>query len=141
MEFKVEARSKRLLTYFNTIMPALIENLGLTNSRRAVLVKVTGDVEARSEGTTHYIEWCDCYVVMVRPPARWNAATVMATTNTLVHEMIHVRQLALGLLKFTPKGRIWRGKYYSSTTPYLSQPWEIDAFERTELTLRRTLEA
>ena len=61
--------------------------------------------------------------------------------NTLAHEMVHVRQLAKGLMKFLPnQARIWKGKRYSNKTHYLDQPWELDAFARQEIVFRKAIE-
>jgi hypothetical protein len=35
---------------------------------------------------------------------------------------------------------MWKGKRYSKKTKYLDMPWEIDAFSKQELLLRRALE-
>lgn len=140
MEFKVESSSKKLLAYFNHIIPCIISILGLQSSRRAMLVKVTRDTPDDHLGSTVPIEWADCYLVVIRPPSRLTPATLMSVTQTLVHEMIHVKQLARGTLKFTDGGKIWAGQYYSNDTNYLDMPWEQDAFAKTEITVRRVLE-
>jgi hypothetical protein len=55
--------------------------------------------------------------------------------------MVHVKQMAKGTLKSTKNGTtIWAGKKYSKKTEYLSMPWEIEAFSRQELILRRAFE-
>jgi hypothetical protein len=36
--------------------------------------------------------------------------------------------------------QIWAGKRYSKNTAYLSRPWEIEAFSKQELILRRAIE-
>jgi hypothetical protein len=59
---------------------------------------------------------------------------------TLAHELVHVRQLAKGILKITPRGKKWRGKFYSRSTPYLDQPWEQEAFARQEIVFRRAID-
>ena len=35
---------------------------------------------------------------------------------------------------------VWLGKMYSKKTPYLDMPWEIEAFSKQELILRRAFE-
>ena len=141
MEFKIESSNKKILTFFKHVMPNMLDALKLSNSRRAVLVKVTDDTPEGIEGSTVPIDWADCYLVLVKPPARITTSSLLAVTQTLTHEMIHVRQLAKGILKFTPdNGRIWQGQYYSADTPYLDQPWELDAFAKTEITFRRVIE-
>ena len=48
--------------------------------------------------------------------------------------MVHVRQFATGQLKYLSKGDKWRGKVYSTKTPYSRQPWEREA-KRLEVSL------
>jgi len=54
--------------------------------------------------------------------------------ETVAHEMVHVRQFATGQLKYLSKGDKWRGKVYSTKTPYSRQPWEREA-KRLEVSL------
>ena len=62
--------------------------------------------------------------------------------SVLAHEMVHVKQLAKGVLKTRKTGSfIWAGKRYSKKTEYLSMPWEIEAFSKQELILRRAFQA
>jgi glutamine amidotransferase PdxT len=140
MEYKVEASSKKLQQYLGTLMPKFIADLGLANSRRAVFVKVTKDTQEGMEGSTEYLAWADCYIVLLRPPARQTLASTIQMCTTLAHEMVHVRQMAKGMLKVTNKGTFWRGKKYKKSTPYLDLPWERDAFGRQEIVFRRAIE-
>lgn len=141
MEYKVEAGSKKIQRYLETLMPKMIADLGLATSRRAVLVKVTRDTQDGMEGTTEYLAWADCYIVLLRPPVRQTPASTIQLSTTLAHEMVHVRQMAKGILKVTNKGTFWRGKKYKKSTPYLDQPWELDAFSRQEIVFRRAINA
>ena len=140
MEYKVEASNTKVRQYLESLMPKFIGQLGLTNSRRAVLVKVTKDTQKGMEGSTEYLEFADCYLVLVRPPARQTLASTIQMCTTLAHEMVHVRQMAKGILKVTNKGTFWRGKKYKKSTPYLDLPWERDAFARQEMVFRRAIE-
>jgi hypothetical protein len=140
MEYLVEASNKKVRLFLETLMPKMIQELGLTNSRRAVLVKVTKDTQEGMEGSTQYLEWADCYLVLLRPPARQTLASTVALSTTLAHEMVHVRQMAKGILKITTKGTYWRGRKYKKSTPYLQLPWEVDAFARQEIVFRRAIE-
>jgi hypothetical protein len=141
MEYKVEANSKKTQKFLNAIMPSMIEQLGLVNSRKAVLVKVTKDLEKDFQGATLNMEFADCYLVLIKQPARLSPLKLMEMAGTLAHEMVHVRQLAKGIMKFLPgETRIWKGKRYTKKTKYLDQPWEIDAFSRQELVLRRAID-
>jgi hypothetical protein len=61
---------------------------------------------------------------------------------TVAHEMVHVKQIAKGLLNYQVVGDTeqvkWRGKD-ANDLPYLQRPWELQAFAQQEI-LVRTLE-
>jgi len=141
MEFAVEAANKKSQKFLDSLMSSIIDQLGLTNSRKAVLVKVTNEIPTGMEGATLHIAVAECYLVLIKPPKRLTKASLLYMALTLTHEMVHVRQLAKGQMKFLPKnGRVWMGKTYSKKTKYLDQPWELDAFARQEIVLRRAIE-
>ena len=141
MEYKIEASSTRTRKFLDALMPSMIEQLGLANSKRAVLVKVTGDTPDDFHGATMHIDFADCYVVLIRPPKRLSDIKLLDMATTLAHEMVHVRQLAKGMMKFLPRGsRLWMGKKYTKKVKYIDQPWELDAFARQEIVVRRALE-
>jgi predicted metallopeptidase len=106
-----------------------------------VLVKVTRDLDAEFQGATLNIEAADCMLVMIRAPQRLTPLTMMDMATTLAHEMVHVRQLAKGIMRFAHGDvRYWKGKKYTKKTKYLDMPWEIDAFSRQEILLRRAID-
>jgi hypothetical protein len=141
MEYDVEASSKKVKQFLNSLMPSFIEQLGLTNSKRAVLVKVTKDIDDDFQGATHNIEFADCYLVVLKAPKRSSPMKLLEMASTLAHEMVHVKQLAKGHMKFLPnEAKIWKGKRYSKKTKYLDMPWEIEAFSKQELLLRRAID-
>ena len=141
MEYLVEATNEHAHKFIDSLMPSMIEQLGLTRSRRAVLVKVTRDVEDGFKGATLNIDIADCYLVLIKQPKRVTKSSLMDIGLTLAHEMVHVRQLAKGQMKFLPnESKIWMGKRYSKKTHYLDQPWELDAFARQEIVFRKAIE-
>jgi hypothetical protein len=141
MEYLVEATNPNISKFLNGLMPSMIEQLGLTRSRRAVLIKVTNDIEEGMQGATLNIDIADCYLVLIKQPKRLTKANLLEMGTTLAHEMVHVRQLAKGQMKFLPnQNRIWMGKRYSNRTHYLDQPWELDAFARQEIVFRKAIE-
>ena len=133
MEFKVEARSKKTRAFIEALMPSMIKQLKLTNSRKAVLVKVDSEID--SMGLTIPINEVDTYLVVIRNQS------LRDTGLTLAHEMVHVQQMARGILKNLKSGaRTWQGRRYAKETKYMNQPWELMAFARQEIILRRALE-
>jgi len=141
MEYLVEATTPNVSKFLDSLMPSMIEQLGLTRSRRAVLIKVTDEIEDGMQGATLNIEIADCYLVLIKQPKRITKASLLEMGTTLAHEMVHVRQLAKGQMKFLPnQARIWMGKRYGRKTHYLDQPWELDAFARQEIVFRKAIE-
>jgi hypothetical protein len=141
MEYDVDASSPKVKKFLASLMPSFIEQLGLTNSKRAVLVKVTKDVDDEFQGATHNIEFADCYLVLLKAPKRSTPIALLEMAGTLAHEMVHVKQLAKGQMKFLPNEvKIWKGKKYTKKTKYLDMPWEIDAFSKQEILLRRAID-
>jgi hypothetical protein len=53
-------------------------------------------------------------------------------TTTLLHELWHVKQHVMGILKDKYGKRYWRGVDHS-LTDYSEQPWEVQAFEMEEV--------
>lgn len=134
MEFKVEA-SKRNKKFIEAILPSMIRQLKLENSTRVLLIRVADEC-GDNQGTTVDLGINLGIVVVVKP--RRNLKDVGLT---LAHEMVHVKQIAKGTLKTRKTGSyIWAGKRYSKKTEYLSMPWEIEAFSKQELILRRAFE-
>ncbi len=127
--------------FLHSLMPSMIGQLGLSRSRRAVLVKITPDVPEGMEGATMHIDVADCYLVLIKQPRRLSKLALLNMATTLAHEMVHVRQLAKGQLKYLPnQAKLWMGRRYTKKTRYLDQPWEQDAFARQEIIMRRAIE-
>ena len=132
MELHVEAgpKTKR---YIEALVPSMLAQLGLAKNRQLLMIKV--DPELDELGTTMPLTGLDTYLVVLKPTRDLYALGV-----TLAHELVHVRQMAKGILKIMPKGKKWKGKYYGKNVAYLQQPWELDAFARQEIVFRRAIE-
>lgn len=132
MEYLVQARNKKIKAYFEHILPNMIAQLGLTNCRKALLVTVEADCE--HSGLTVPMPGIDSFVVVV------NAGQSLKELGlTLAHELVHVRQMAKGILKTVRGGHTWAGKKYPLKTKYYDRPWELDAFARQEIIFRRAV--
>lgn len=57
--------------------------------------------------------------------------------RTVAHEMIHVKQLISGTLRYNGNKTVWRGREMSDDLPYLERPWELEAFAKQEILARR----
>lgn len=132
MEFHVEAGPKTR-RFIEAVLPSMLSQLGLTRSRRLLMIKL--DRELTEQGTTMPMVGINTILVVLKP-----RRNLMELGVTLAHELVHVRQLAKGILQVTPKGKKWKGKFYSRRTPYLEQPWEQDAFAQQEIVFRRAID-
>jgi len=134
MEFKVDGASARKRKFIEAILPSMIEQLGLTNSRKAVLIRLESDCEGM--GMTVPMDIIDSYVIVIQP-----RMSIKDIGLTLAHEMVHVRQMARGILRTVNGTHYWAGRRYTKRTKYLDQPWEQDAFARQEIIFRKAIDA
>jgi hypothetical protein len=132
MQWQVEAgpAAKR---YIECILPSITGQLGLTRSRKYLIIKV--DRELEEQGTTIPLTGLDTFLVVLKP-----TRNLVNLGITLAHELTHVAQFAKGTLQLTPRGKRWKGKFYPTDYPYLDQPWEVQAFARQEILFRRAIE-
>ena len=135
MEFVVEARNKRTKKFIEVILPSMISQLRLKNSRKVLVVRVSNkDIIDDNEGQTCYIPVADGIMVVIKPQSFERMGV------TLAHEMVHVKQMAKGMLKTVNGVNYWKGKCYNRRTKYLNRPWEVEAFSKQELIFRRAIE-
>jgi hypothetical protein len=134
MHFEVESRSKKTKKFVEHILPSMIKQLGLTRSRKVLVVRIANETGDGVDGLTMPFAEIGSFMVVIKP------GSLTAVGLTLAHEMVHVRQMALGLLKTENGVNYWRGKRYTKSTKYLNKPWEVDAFSKQELIFRRAIE-
>jgi hypothetical protein len=135
MEYKVEG-SRRNKRFVEAILPSMISQLKLENSTKAVVIRIKDECDGNQGITVDLSELTGCYMVVIKPTRKLKDIGL-----TLAHEMVHVKQLAKGILKNKQNGvNIWAGKRYTNKIAYLDMPWEIEAFSKQELILRRAFE-
>ena len=132
MEFHIDGAPKPKKV-IEALLPSMLEQLKLTKSKKLLHIIIDPDLEEL--GTTVPLKGLDTYLVVIRP-----VKDIAVLGATLAHELTHVAQFAKGTLQLTPRGKRWKGKYYGRKTPYLDQPWEIQAFAKQELIMRRAIE-
>jgi hypothetical protein len=132
MEFHVEGSAKNK-KFVESLLPSMLEQLKLTKSKK--LLHIIIDPTLEDLGTTVPLKGLDTYLVVIKP-----VKDLAVLGATLAHELTHVSQFAKGTLQMTPQGKRWKGKYYGRKVPYLDQPWEIQAFAKQEIIMRRAIE-
>lgn len=114
----------------------MTRQLKIDNCSKALLIRVADETNGNQGVTLDLSKACGAYLVVIKPHR-----TLKEIGLTLAHEMVHVKQLAKGTLQNKANGvNIWAGKRYGKKTPYLDMPWEIEAFSRQEIILRRAIE-
>lgn len=135
MEIKVEG-SRRDKKFVEALLPSILKQLKLESSKRALLIRIADECEDNQGITLDLTMATGAYLVVIKPNRKLKEIGM-----TLAHELVHVKQLAKGTLKYTKTGaNIWAGKRYSKKVAYLDRPWEVEAFSRQELILRRAIE-
>ena len=131
MQYEITAgpKTKR---YIEALLPSMFEQLGLTNSKKYLFIKVDKDIE--HAGETVPLSGLDSFIVAIKP-----TQNKINLGITLAHELTHVAQFAKGILKPMKKGSKWAGKFYPRKTPYLEQPWEVQAFAKQEIVFRKAI--
>lgn len=130
MEIKVSGRSKDTCKLIETLAKFYATELGLTRSKyKLTIFTVTGLArDGRVSGSVFAIG--DKQLIM-GIDSRLKVAPLI---ESLAHEMVHVKQLALGQLKHVSKPRgkshyLWLGKRYNKVD-YYDSPWELEAYGR-----------
>ncbi|MGA1713129.1 MAG: hypothetical protein ACO4CS_17740 [bacterium] len=136
MELLVTCKNRQTRRFLEKITREISKMLGISNMKPALWVSV----EANSNGTEGSCidmrSVSDTMVVTLRTGLSQERMGI-----ALAHELVHVRQYVRGFLKAAPRGaNVWMGKKFPAKTPYLYQPWEVQAFEKQELLFRRALD-
>jgi len=58
---------------------------------------------------------------------------VSKLVRTLAHEMVHLKQIILGQLKFKDNDTLWLGKKFPPHKSYINRPWEVEALSKQEV--------
>ena len=132
MQYEIEA-SPKTKRFIESLLPSMFKQLGLSNSKKYLFIKVDKDIE--HAGETVPLLGLDSFIVAIKP-----TRNVVSLGVTLAHELVHVAQFAKGTLKPMPRGLKWAGKMYSKKTPYLDMPWEVQAFAKQEIIFRRAID-
>jgi len=124
MQYLVEAHSAKKKQFVEHILPNMLKQLGLTRSRKTLLIRLANECGDQNDGMTMPLDGIDSYVVVVRP------GTLAFIGETLAHEMVHVKQYARGQITHGKnlKSKFWMGQRIKSQ--YYDSPWEIEAYSK-----------
>lgn len=130
MEIDIKTRSAKKREFVEAIMPSMLDQLKIATSKKMLVVYIGPDCE--QAGVT-----CDYGVIYL---IKINSKQTMKEIGlTLAHELVHVKQMIRGQLKTAKNSIMWVGKPYKKNMEYLEMPWEVEAFSRQELILRKAV--
>ena len=136
MELLVTCRDSRKRKFLKAITLEVTKMLGIDNMSSALWVSVEANDDGTEGSCIDMSSVSDTMVVTLR--------TGLSTERlgiALAHELVHVKQYVRGYLRSGKRGsNVWMGKKFTAKTPYLYQPWEVQAFEKQELLFRRALD-
>lgn len=120
----------------NNIIEFLINYLGLSRSRyNLFLVPLDNDDE--NDGCVVEGVYNNAQILCVAIKLSNRAAEV---GNAICHEMIHVKQITRGLLRYKKNKVSWRGRIFTLKVEYLRRPWELQALREQEILYRTYLD-
>ena len=135
MEYRIDCSNAATKRFIEMLLPNLLTHLRLNSSRKFLHIIV--DKEVQEHGVTLDLTPATGALLVVLKPSK----SMTEIGMTLAHELVHVKQMARGILKYGKRGSIfWCGKRYSKNTKYTDSPWEIQAFSKQELLFRRAMD-
>jgi hypothetical protein len=130
MEIEIKTRSAKKREFVQAIMPSMLDQLKIASSKKMLVVQIDSDCE--QAGVTY--DYGIVYLIKIN-----GKQTMKEIGLTLAHELVHVKQMIRGQLKTTKNSILWVGKPYKKNMEYLEMPWEVEAFSRQELILRKSV--
>ena len=137
MQYQIKCHSKERRALIDTIVRVLIIELRLTRSRFSLTVETERGLAKRDgmRGVVGPDPDNSTSIIMLLDSVLDNEQLI----DTLCHEMVHVKQFALGQAQVKYRGEkatvYWLGKRVKSC--YWDQPWEQEAWRRERVLASR----
>jgi hypothetical protein len=137
MQYIVMCRSKARQALIDSVVRVLIPELRLTRSRFKLIVKTERGLAKRDgmRGAVHPNPDTPSIIVMLIDSALDDEKLI----DTVCHEMVHVKQFALGQAQVKYRGEkptfYWLGRKVRAD--YWDQPWEQEAWRRERVLASR----
>jgi hypothetical protein len=137
MQYQIVCRSKGRQSLIDSIVRVLIPELKLTRSRFNLLIRSDRGLSKRDgmRGVVGLDPDEPTSIIMLLDSALDSELLI----STLCHEMVHVKQFALGQTQIKYRGEkptfYWMGKKVKAV--YWDQPWEQEAWRRERVLASR----
>lgn len=133
MDVEIVGRKTHALKFVTALLPSMLQQLKLDKLRGSLLITLSSEIG--DSGLTNRVSE-RLYVVLINPKQPLKDVGL-----TLAHELVHVKQFARGQLRTVRNRSVWMGRVIKPSVAYLQQPWELEAYSKQELILRRALES
>lgn len=121
MKINIAIRPSKKRDVITKLVNHYVDFLGISNSKVTLTVDtVTGYAKDHDAYGGVLVEGKDIYLALDADITKFMSILVLA------HEMVHVKQVARGLLTYVGGRSHWRGKDLHNL-PYDEKPWEIQA--------------
>lgn len=134
MIFSVEMRKSDRKDFIEGLIELFIRELKLTQSKTELVVFTKKGFEKETGAAGMVYPYCEGLITMDID----SQLTVERLVDVLSHEMVHVKQLAKGQLKYKGKKLYWKGKYVNhKKVSYYDHPWEHEAWKNQKVLASR----
>ena len=126
MNFMVDMRKSDRKDFIEALVQLFIRELKLERSKTELVVFTKSGFEKETGAAGMVYPYSNGLITMEID----SRLTVERLVDTLSHEMVHVKQIAKGQLKYKGKKIYWKGKYVNhKKVSYYDHPWEHEAWK------------
>jgi hypothetical protein len=126
MEFVVDMRNGNRKDMIEGCLRVFIRELKLEKSKTQLFVFSKKDFEKEQGCAGMVYPYAEGLITMDLD----SRMSVEKLIEVVAHEMVHVKQIAKGQLKYVGKKMFWKGqRVYPKKMSYYDHPWEIEAWK------------
>lgn len=130
MNFLVDMRKSDRKEFIEGLVQLFIRELKLEKSKVELMVFTKKGFEKETGAAGMVYPYADGLITMDID----SQLTPERLVDVLSHEMVHVKQLAKGQLKYKGKKLYWKGKFVNhKKMSYYDHPWEHEAWKNQKI--------
>ena len=134
MNFLVDMRKSDRKEFIEGLVQLFIRELKLEKSKVELMVFTKKGFEKETGAAGMVYPYADRLITMDID----SQLTPERLVDVLSHEMVHVKQLAKGQLKYKGKKLYWKGKFVNhKKLSYYDHPWEHEAWKNQKILASR----
>lgn len=134
MNFTVEMRKSDRKDLIEGMIQLFMRELKLENNKTELVVFAKKGFEKETGAAGMVYPYCEGLITMDID----SQLNLDKLVDVLSHEMVHVKQIAKGQLKYKGKKIYWKGKYVNhKKVSYYDHPWEHEAWKNQKILASR----